>query len=287
MYDPTDPWNDDTSKVTNNGVRFYKAFKEGEIVAGSQGQQDVWTNMGKLFPQYAGGDAFFGTDGNGAKTLFYQGKAAIWLDGSWFFGDYLNTMDAVAAGESVELDDETTIEGVQEFGLGTFSMPSMEGDSFEAPARTIEVATGFLGAVKKDVEHDDMVVDFLMYYSSPEGFAIYTDALIENGGRPDGIPLVNGVELEGELADMFSNITYIGNVQKGWGQALARGIGDNQEALRAWYTYTMDFLNGNITIEEWAEKHNENQLRYLPDVMAASEISDADLENPQNEPTGN
>ena len=60
-----------------------------------------------------------------------------------------------------------------------------------------------------------------------------------------------------------------------------------QEALRAWYTYTMDFLNGNITIEEWAEKHNENQLRYLPDVMAASEISDADLENPQNEPTGN
>ena len=49
----------------------------------------------------------------------------------------------------------------------------------------------------------------------------------------------------------------------------------------------MDFLNGNITIEEWAEKHNENQLRYLPDVMAASEISDADLENPQNEPTGN
>ena len=287
VYDPTDPWNDDTSKVTNNGVRFYKAFKEGEIVAGSQGQQDVWTNMGKLFPQYAGGDAFFGTDGNGAKTLFYQGKAAIWLDGSWFFGDYLNTMDAVAAGESVELDDETTIEGVQEFGLGTFSMPSMEGDSFEAPARTIEVATGFLGAVKKDVEHDDMVVDFLMYYSSPEGFAIYTDALIENGGRPDGIPLVNGVELEGELADMFSNITYIGNVQKGWGQALARGIGDNQEALRAWYTYTMDFLNGNITIEEWAEKHNENQLRYLPDVMAASEISDADLENPQNEPTGN
>ena len=251
VYDPTDPWNDDTSKVTNNGVRFYKAFKEGEIVAGSQGQQDVWTNMGKLFPQYAGGDAFFGTDGNGAKTLFYQGKAAIWLDGSWFFGDYLNTMDAVAAGESVALDEETTIEGVQEFGLGTFSMPSMEGDSFEAPARTIEVATGFLGAVKKDVEHDDMVVDFLMYYSSPEGFAIYTDALIENGGRPDGIPLVNGVELEGELADMFANITYIGNVQKGWGQALARGIGDNQEALRAWYTYTMDFLNGNITIEEW------------------------------------
>lgn len=29
VYDPTDPWNDDTSKVTNNGVRFYKAFKEG------------------------------------------------------------------------------------------------------------------------------------------------------------------------------------------------------------------------------------------------------------------
>lgn len=75
--------------------------------------------MGKLFPQYAGGDAFFGTDGNGAKTLFYQARprSGWWFLVLWRLSEH---MDAVAAGESVELDDETTIEGVQEFGLGTF-----------------------------------------------------------------------------------------------------------------------------------------------------------------------
>ncbi|MBQ3668306.1 MAG: hypothetical protein II920_03660, partial [Clostridia bacterium] len=80
---------------------------------------------------------------------------------------------------------------------------------------------------------------------------------------------------------------YIGNCQKGFCQALARGIGDNQEALRAWYTYSMDLLNGKITVDEWAALHQENQSKYAPDVMAASKISMNDLENPQNEPTGN
>ena len=117
------------------------------------------------------------------------------------------------------------------FVLGTFAMPSMEGEGIEAKARTIEVATGFLSAIKKDIDHDEMVVDFLKFYTSAEGYSIFLEALIENGGVPDGLPLVKGVELEGELAEMFANIEYIGNCQKGFCQALARGIGDNQEAV--------------------------------------------------------
>ena len=127
----------------------------------------------------------------------------------------------------------------------------------------------------------------MMFYSSPEGYSTFLGALIDAGGTPDGLPLVKGIELEGELATMFSNITYIGNCQKGFCQALARGIGDNQEALRAWYTYSMDLLNGKITVDEWAAQHQANQTKYAPDVMAASKISMNDLENPQNEPTGN
>ena len=149
------------------------------------------------------------------------------------------------------------------------------------------MATGFLSAIKKDVDHDEMVVDFLKFYSSAEGYSIFLNALIEANGVPDGLPLVKGVELEGELAEMFANIEYIGNVQKGYGQALARGVGDNQEALRAWYGYSMDLLDGKITVDEWAEKHQENQLKYAPDVMKAGSVSMADLDNPQNEPTGN
>ena len=291
VYDPTDPHNDDTpANVTVSWVRFWKAFvKDGTIRCDTDGMKTVWSNFAKIFPQYAGGENFYGTDSNGAKTMFYQQKAPIYLDGSWFFGDYLNTMADIDAGNAVTIGaDDAAVEltGLEKFSLGTFAMPSMEGPGIEAPARTIEVATGFLSAVKKDPDHDDMVVDFLKYYTSPEGYSAYMTALIANKGVPDGLPLIKGIELEGQLAEMFANIEYIGNCQKGTCQALARGIGDNQEALRAWYGYSMDLLNGKITVDEWAEMHQANQLKYAPDVMAATNISMADLDNPQNEPIG-
>ncbi len=290
-YDPTDPHNDDSANVTTNDVRFWKAFvKDGTIRCDTDGMKTVWSSFAQLMPKYCGGENFFGTNSDGAKTMFYQQKAAIYLDGSWFFGDYLNTMNAIDAGEAVTVgSDDAAVEltGLEKFALGTFAMPSMEGPGIEAPARTIEVATGFLSAVQKNPEHDDMVVDFLKFYTSSEGYSVFMNALIENKGVPDGLPLVNGIELDGQLAEMFANITYIGNCQKGKCQALARGIGDNQEALRAWYTYSMDLLNGKIDVDTWAEMHQANQSKYAPDVMAASNISMADLDNPQNEPVGN
>ena len=288
-FDPTDPHNDDTAFVNNNTVRFWKDFVlDGTIRCDTEGYKTVWSSFAELFPKYAGGENFYGTTEDGVKTLFYQGKAAIYLDGSWFFGDYLNTMNSIDAGQDIVVGEETvSVEGLKKFTLGTFAMPSMEGEGIEAPARTIEVATGFLSAIKKDADHNDMVVDFLEYYTSGEGFGIYTDALIANGGVPGGLPLVKGVELSGDLAEMFANIEYIGNVQKGYGQALARGVGDNQEALRAWYTYSMDFLDGKISVDEWAEQHQANQLKYAPEVMKAGKVSMNDLETPENEPTGN
>ena len=79
VYDPTDPHNDDTpANVNINAVRFWKAFVEdGTIRADSDGMKTVWSSFAQIFPTYAGGENFFGTDANGAKTLFYQGKAAM------------------------------------------------------------------------------------------------------------------------------------------------------------------------------------------------------------------
>ena len=179
------------------------------------------------------------------------------------------------------------VSGVKQFELGHFNMPSMEGEGIEAPARTLEVATGFFGAVKKDKEHDAMVVDFLMYFSSAEGQGIYLNAGIENGMAPNGPSLVYDVEIPGEYADLFDGLTFIGNCQKGYGQMMARGApGDVQNSLREWYDYSQKFLTGQISIDEWASMHKDNIMKYLDDSLAGSKISRADLENPQNEPTG-
>ncbi len=286
VYDPTDPWNDDSIYVTQNGLRYWKAFRDGEILAGSEGIKTVFENFAKVFPKYAGGDNFFGTDANGYETLFAQGKAAIIIDGGWRLTSHARDQKALKEGGSVVLGDGTVIENAAIFDLGTFNMPSMEGDVFEAPARTIEVAVGFIGAISKGSEHDEAVVDFLMYYTSPEGYGRYLSAGMEAGMTVNGPSLVDGVELPEEYAAMFANLSFIGNCQKGFGQALARGIGDNQEALRAWYGYTMDLMTGKITADEWAEMHQANQMKYLPEVLDASGINPEDLDNPQNAPTG-
>lgn len=282
-YDPTNPWNDDAVMLNQNPVRAYKAVKDGTYDPSSPGMLTVWENFAKMFPKYAGGDAFFGT--GDALPMFYQGKAAILLDGAWRLPSFKRDMDKLTAGEDITSGD-VAIEGVQKFEIGTFNMPSMEGTGIEAPARTLEVAVGFFGAVKKDKAHDDMVVDFLKYFSSADGYTKYLGAMIEGGGTPNGPSFVYGVEIPADYAAMFDNLEFIGNCQKGYGQMMARGIGDIQESLRAWYGYTQELLTGKITVDEWGTQNRANIMKYLPDSMAASKISDADLENPQNQPTG-
>lgn len=285
-YDPTDPYNDD--QVTGNPVRFWKALVEdGTIRADSDGMKTVWSNLAKVFPHYAGGENFETIDEDIARNTFLRQEAAIMLNGSWFFGDYLNVMASIADGSNIIIDEnEASVDlaGLSGFSLSTFSMPSMSGAGIEAPARTIEVATGFLSAVKKDPEHDAAVVDFLKFYTSSQGYSTFLNTLIGNRGVPDGLPLIHGVQLEGDLAELFNNIEAIGNCQKGFGAMLARGLGDKNESLQEWYTYSHELFNGQIDVEQWATLHQENQLRYAPEIMETYHISMDDLANPQNNP---
>lgn len=285
-YDPTDPWNDDSDKVTQNPVRAFANVKNGVYRGDTQGMKDVWTKFAEVFPAYAGGDAFFGTDSNGAKTLFYQGKAAMIVDGGWGIVNFMNDMKALEAGEEVEDSNGDAIQNVKKFTLGTFNMPSMEGDSFEAKARTIEVSNGFLGCISKDQAHDDLVVDFLMYYSSQEGQTVAVNALLDAGGTVNGPSLVYGVTYPDEINNAFAECTFIGNCQKNFNNLLARGIGESAETYRDFYQYSYDLLTGGIDIDEWATDHQKNIEDHLVSAMAEKGVGESDLANPQNEPTG-
>ena len=283
--DVTDPFNDDDSYVTNNPVRAYKAVYDGTYNVQTPGMKTVWESFAKVFPKYAGGDAMFGMKDEGAKTLFYQGKAAMWVSGGWSIVQFARDMESLAAGEEIKNND-TVIEDVKGFKLGTFNMPSMEGDGIEAKARTIEVATGFLGCVSKTQEHDDMVVDFLMYYSSAEGMGKFVEAALADGWTPSGPSLVYGVTYPENIENAFANLTMIGNCQKGYGQMLARGFAEIPESYRSFYSYAYDFLNGKITSDQFLEKHEQNIMDNFETGLNNAEIGYGDLENPANEPTG-
>ena len=78
---------------------------------------------------------------------------------------------------------------------------------------------------------------------------------------------------------MLEDLEFIGNCQKGYGQMLARGIGDVQEALRDWYNISQQFLEGEITVDEWAEQNQEIQMSYVETAMGSG-ISMEDLLRP-------
>lgn len=282
-YDPTDPWNDDKGNVSYNKVRAAKALQTRDIPADSPGMRAVWENMREVFPKYAGGDAFFGT--KDALPLFYQGKAAILVDGGWRIANFKRDMEKLTAGEAVKAADGTELGGVKPFDLGNFTPPSMEGPEFEAPARSIEVAVGFVGAVKKEQQQNELLIDFLMYFSSPEGFSEYMTGLLEDDGTPNGPALVYGVELPEEYAALYDDMDFVGNCQKGFANFLARGVGFGvKESIRSWYGYTQKYLTDEISIDDWGQAHQANIDKYTPDLLLALKLTPEDLKNPQNQP---
>jgi len=85
---------------------------------------------------------------------------------------------------------------------------------------------------------------------------------------------------------MLAGIQYVGNVQKGLGVPMCTGCG-TQESTRSWYDYTSSYLKGEITIDEWADKQKANLEANWAQMLEKSNISEADLDSPQNEPAGN
>lgn len=285
-YNPEDPWNDDVTKVTQNLVRIVKALYEGETWRmDTPGLKTVWSNFGKVFPKYAGGEAWFATDTEASGNAFYQGKAAMMVNGGWEIINYMRTMEEFKATGFYESQDGEKVEG-NVFTLGTFPMPTMEGEGIEAKVRTIEVPTIGMMALSKSQEHNDLVADFMMFYSSKEGMSIYVTSMLENGGSVDGPSYVFGVEYPENVAAAFENVEYIGNAQKGYLNVFSKGVPLIDESGREFYNDSYEYFMGKITIDEMLARSQANLEKYLPFLMQGLGISEQDIQNPANAPVG-
>ena len=114
--DLNDPWNDDPGKVSQNPVRAFANVKNGIYRGDTDAMKAVWTNFSKVFPKFAGEDSFFGTDTNGAKTLFYQGKAAMTVDGGWGIVTFMKDMKALESGTEIKNTNGEAIQNVKNLG---------------------------------------------------------------------------------------------------------------------------------------------------------------------------
>lgn len=282
VYDPKDQYFDDSTKLTVNRTRFFKGVKEGSIRVDTPEYKTVMENIKKVFPKYSGGEAFWGS--YDPREYLFKQQAAIICDGSWTFGflaEHFAKFD--------KLKEEAEAKGEKfpytKFDWGAFSNPTMDGELVDGPVRTINIPVNNLAVIKKDNEQNDLVVDFIMYYTSAEGMNIYLNGTVDAGGFLLGPNLVYDVEYPASYKGAFDAIDpKIGNMEGKITSTFSRGAGTVAVSNREWYRYTRDYMMDKLDVNAWAAKHQENIEKYFGELLKYEGIKEEDLKHPEIEP---
>ncbi|QGQ99044.1 extracellular solute-binding protein [Paenibacillus psychroresistens] len=272
--DLADPHNDDDAKVNKNPLRQALAVKTGDLNVTNDGYKTLYTNYKKIIPEFVE-PGFFGTKDPSAYTLFLTQKAAIRVDGAWL----LTSFDK-------DLKDSTKNGGSKDalpaFEYGVFPMPNMSGAGIQAPVRTIEVPIGFIGAIKKDQAHNDLVVDFLKYYASSIGYSVYLDATLKDGQGIAGPPIIKGITLEPQLQEKFDALKLLGNSEKGNAMGvLSRGIYDYQPLLREWVSLAQEYFSGKKPLDTFLTAYQKSIDKNFEKAIQSQKMELVDLDTPE------
>ena len=174
--------------------------------------------------------------------------------------------DIKALGEGAYADQAAVTEddakAAVEFEFGTFAFPTMEGPCVQGKARANELPSGYLALPKKDRQQNDLEVDFVMFWTSPEGMNIYLNNKLDEQNLQGGIQgptIVKGVELPAKWQEIFANQTFIGNYEKPGAPAdkVARGFYFYEPTKRDWAIMVQDFFNDKMTSEEFATRYQK------------------------------
>jgi raffinose/stachyose/melibiose transport system substrate-binding protein len=294
-YDPTDPHNDDNINITFNPVRKMIALRDGE----QRVDGDAWRAMYQNFYEFGKRCAPPGWIGTSdAYPLFLTGRAGIRLDGAWlitsFERDIRNlaegTYNYTASGEGAPTPTPSANDlAAKVFEVGSFNNPSMEGAEVDAPARTIEVNIGFWSIPAKDQAQNDLEVDFLMFVTSPQGYGVYLQNVLDpnnsNSGGINGPPVVQGVDLPADLQDRFAALRLIGNTEKDTaGTYRARGVADYQPSVRAWVDLAQQYFTDEITLDEFLAQYQQALMDNFDGILEQQNLTAEDLEDPTRKP---
>lgn len=287
-YNPSDPYNDDSNKVTINPLRRLIAIRKSFSDTPAQAKMDRWRNdslpiqavdknLHDLLANYTP-PGWFGINQDTAYSLFLQQKAAILLDGGWRLTSFEKDLN--------NLKVTKTKHALKPFKLGVFNNPSMTGPYVQAPARTISVAIDFYGVPKKSFAQNKLNVDFLMWYTSPKGYGQYIKASVASpNGSITGPPIVKNVELPASLRARFAAVKDIGNTEKaGTAGVGARGFDDYQPSVRTWVNLMQEYLSNKITTAQFAKAEQQNIQSNFENVLKFDKLTDGDLKTPAKQP---
>ncbi len=277
-YDPSDPYNDNPSFVTTNPLRFWKAINEKEGPYNMEGNPSwvaVYENLQKLF-SYAP-EGYTGLTDEEAYKLFLNGEAAAMMGDP---GSYWQIPKDFG-------NEDLTDGGVEPFEFGFFNFPSIQDDLVQADVRTIHIPVGFYSVVAKDAEQNALNVDFIKFWTSPEGYEIYLEA-IQNSDNMSltGPPALKNIQLPAEMEEAFAQFESIGNMEglNNAGNVLARGLHNYQPNIQDWVTLTQNYFSGDMTTEEYIQQNQANIDADIEDALIEEGLRLSDLEHVERKP---
>jgi ABC-type glycerol-3-phosphate transport system substrate-binding protein len=230
--------------------------------------------------------------------LFLTGQAGIRLDGAWLLSSFERDIRNLAEGSytysTSEEGQPTPTPSAQDltasvFEIGSFNNPSMEGPLVDAPARTIEVNIGFWSIPAKSQAQNDLEVDFLMFVTSPQGYGIYLENVLDvnnpNSAGINGPPVVLGIDLPAELQERFASLRLIGNTEKETaGTYRSRGVLDYQPTLRAWVDLAQQYFTDEISLDQFLTQYQQSLIDNFDGILEHQGLTPEDLEDPSRKP---
>ena len=304
-YDPIDPTNDDTTKVSMNIVRLLTAMRDGEIRFDGPEQKDMWTRVYELFgpDNHNVPDGWLGTED--AYPLFLTQKAAMQLDNfgrviTQFDKDIRNLAEGVYGVKEGE-EKPTPVpgaEGAVVFTLGSFNFPSMDESPYtDANARANELPVNAFRVPKKSRKQNDMEMDFVMWLISPAGAPVYVANKLDPENSQGGIAgplIIEGVELPSEWQEKFDPQVQkggqsVGNYDKVncLGDFLARGGFKYDAAIRDWAALVQELYRGDMTIDDFCAGNQKLTMEtHWGGILEHLGITPEDLDHPEKQPPG-
>ena len=292
-YDPTDVRNDDPDRVSINIARHLGALREGDINFNNECIVDMMEQIGRVFVTENG----FVPEGwagmADAYPLFLTQKAAMRMVHGGIFTSLPKDIRSLAQGEyggKAEVTEEDSAAAV-EFEYGRFAFPNIEGPCVQGTARANELTQGYLALPLKDRAQNDLEVDFVMFWTSPQGMKIFLENKLDPENLRGGIagpPLIKNVELPGEWKEIFATSVFVGNYEKPGapGDAVARGFFKYEETKREWSIMVQEFFAGKLTAEEFAEGYQALLEDNFDGLLEYLNLTHEDLDSPEKRPPG-
>ena len=177
------------------------------------------------------------------------------------------------------------------FELGMFEYPYMvcshEGEKHvnTQTLRDVGGAGGFLSILAHDDDQNELNVDFLMFFLSPYGQAIYTEALYEKGGVPDGPSLVKYVQTPEAWSAIFDSISYDGPCSSPFFTYLLTNSGETGMQQNIYVPNMVKLLGGTMTISDYQEAWDASMWKGWDTLCQASGYNNTCWQRPGTDVT--